>query len=120
MPNNSAMAGILGGLFAGLVWNLFFTRFLRLLLAGIGKPINEGAPFVPKREPWAIPLLLLNPAPWLLLIVLWLAYAAYSGGVPPVWGWFVASFFGSVLMSWATTYMAVRRALKKRRHLDGA
>jgi hypothetical protein len=120
MPYITAIWIAFGGFFAGLIWLQFFGRAIRLILTASGKVTIGAAPFVPKGGRWAIPLLLINPAPWLLLAILWLAYATYSGLVPSMWAWFVGGFFLSVLLNWSMVFVVVYRAKKKRTRAEAA
>src|SRR5437660_11825824 len=85
-----------------------------LLFTLLGKSTGEPQKFAPKRRLWAIPLLLLHPASWALLGVLYLTYLAYAGRVAAVWGWFVGSFFLSIVVMWTVAVIALYRLRRKR------
>lgn len=109
-----------GGLFAGVVWNQLFTRFLRLLFTCLGKSIGEPQKFVPAPHPWAIPLLVLHPACWLLLGALYLAYLAAVGRVDALWGWFLGGFSLGVASMWATALLILHKSRVRRSQGTGA
>ena len=120
MPNLTTLAVAFGCFFAGVVWNQLFTRALRLLFTLLGKSTGEPQKFAPKRRLWAIPLLLLHPASWALLGVLYLSYLAYVGRVVALWGWFVGSFFLSIVVMWTVAVIALYRLRRKRSRVAGA
>ena len=103
-----------------MVWNQLFTRGLRLLFTLLGKSTGEPQKFAPNRRLWAIPLLLLHPASWALLGVLYLSYLAYAGRVAALWGWFVGSFFLSIVVMWTVVVIALYRLRRKRSRVAGA
>ena len=120
MPNLSTLAVVFGGLFAAVAWNQLFIRAFRLLWTLLGKSTGEPHKFTPKRRTWAIPLLLLHPASWILLGVLYLGYLAYVGRVAAVWGWFVGVFFLTSLTMWTVVIVTVYRLRRKRSRVAGA
>ncbi len=120
MSNLPAMATGIGGFFAGLFWIQFFGRAARLFLAPRGKSPVANVPFMPQRSRWAVPLLLRNPAPWSLLLILWLSYAAMAGRVASIWGWFVGGFFLSAVMIYTISFTVLLRAKKMHSRSHGA
>jgi hypothetical protein len=120
MPNLTTLAVVFAGFFAGVVWNQLFTRALRLLFTLLGRNTGEPQKFAPKRHSWAIPLLLLHPACWLLLGILYLGYLTAAGRVAAIWGWFVGSFFLSIVVMWAVVLVTLHRLKLKRSRGAGA
>jgi hypothetical protein len=120
MPNLTTVAVVFAGFFAGVVWNQLFTRALRLLFTLLGKSTGEPQKFAPKRRSWAIPLLLLHPACWLLLGILYLSYLTAVGRVAAIWGWFVGGFFLSVVVMWAVVLVTLHKLKLKRSRGAGA
>ena len=120
MPSTSTLAIVAAGFFAGFIGTMLFTRALRLLYTLLGRSQGEPQRFVPKKRVWAIPFLVLHPGVWFLVGIPALAYLAYSGRIPAVWGWFVVGFCLSVVYMGTLLLFAIHRLRRKRARAAGA
>jgi hypothetical protein len=120
MPQLTTLTALCIGFGAGFVCVSFVGSTLRLLYAMLGRSIGAPPPFAPKRTLWALPLLLLQPGVWVLIGIPYLCYLVYSGRIASRWAWSVVGFFLSIAFMSVMTFLAMRKAKRKRARAMGA
>jgi hypothetical protein len=114
-PMNSftPLFAMIAGMFLSMLWLSFSLLWLRVLFGFRKKsqPTVSGAPSA-YQYAWVLVLLLINPAPWLLIFTPFAAYRILSNPHIPQWVWF---FLGTLIGPTVWIYSVVKGLARYKR-----